>query len=110
MEARSDSLKFTPTGGQVKVEATLQGEYIQLAFSDTGVGIGDREIHKIFDSFYRGRSIIGDEVGAGLGLAIVQKLLLRCGGSVLVTNKLGKGSTFKVLLPTVSSALTKVYV
>ncbi len=95
----SNSLKFTPTGGQVRVLGSLQGEYVQLAFSDTGIGIASSEIPKLFDSFYRGRTIAGEEIGAGLGLTIVQQLLLRCGGSISVTSKLGKGTTFKVLLP-----------
>lgn len=98
----NNSLKFTPTGGQVKVQATLQGEYIQLTFEDTGSGIPTNEIPKIFDSFYRGRSTIGENTGAGLGLTIVQQLLLRCSGSISVTSKFGEGSTFKVLLPVAS--------
>ncbi len=95
----NNSLKFTPTGGKVRVLASLQGEYVQVAFSDTGMGIAHSEIPKIFDSFYRGRPIAGEETGAGLGLTIVQQLLLRCGGSISVTSQLGKGATFKVLLP-----------
>ena len=94
-----NSLKFTPTGGQVQVRATLQGEYLQLGFSDTGIGIATNEIPRIFDSFYRGRSTPSDNTGAGLGLTIVQQLLLRCGGSISVTSRLGEGSNFKVLLP-----------
>lgn len=101
-----NSLKFTPPGGQVRVLATLQGKYIQLAFSDTGIGIPPNEIPRIFDSFYRGRSTTGEDMGAGLGLTIVQQLLLRCGGSISVTSQLGKGSLFKVLLP-VSNFLSK---
>jgi signal transduction histidine kinase len=100
-----NSLKFTPTGGQVRVIATLQGEYIQLAFSDTGIGIAPNEIPRIFDSFYRGRSTAGEDMGAGLGLTIVQQLLLRCGGSISVTSQLGKGSLFKILLPVTERVL-----
>jgi len=96
-----NSLKFTPAGGQVRVLGSLQGEYVQLAFTDTGNGIAASEIPKIFDSFYRGRPLPGEEMGAGLGLTIVQQLLLRCGGSISVTSQVGKGSTFKVLLPVV---------
>jgi signal transduction histidine kinase len=85
------------------VQVTLQGEYVQLAVSDTGIGISPAEIPKIFDSFYRGRSTTGcDDTGAGLGLTLVQQLLLRCGGSISVTSRLGEGSTFKVLLPIAS--------
>lgn len=95
-----NSLKFTPTGGQVWVKAKQQGEYVQLEFTDTGVGIPPSEIPKIFDCFYRGRQAADeDPAGAGLGLTIVQKLLLHCGGSISVKSHLGKGSTFNVLLP-----------
>jgi signal transduction histidine kinase len=103
-----NSLKFTPTGGQVRVQVTLQGEYVQLAIGDTGIGIAASEIPRIFDSFYRGRSTTGEDTGAGLGLTIVQQLLLRCGGSISVTSRLGKGSNFKVLLPVASSTLSEI--
>jgi signal transduction histidine kinase len=64
------------------------------------LGIAPNELPKIFDRFYRGRPAAGEEVvGAGLGLTIVQQLLLRCGGSISVTSRLGQGSIFKVLLP-----------
>jgi signal transduction histidine kinase len=98
----NNSLKFTPSGGQVKVQATLQGEYVQLALNDTGIGIAAHEIPRIFDSFYRGRSTMSEDTGAGLGLTLVQELLLRCGGSISVTSKLGEGSDFKVLFPIAS--------
>lgn len=101
-------LKFTPSGGQVSVKATLQGVYIQLVFSDTGIGIALSEIPKIFDSFYRGRAATGDDIGAGLGLTIVQQLLLRCGGSIVVTSQLGEGSNFKVLLPIATTKTSEV--
>lgn len=94
-----NSLKFTPAGGHIRVLASLHGEYIQLDFTDTGAGIAASEIPKIFDSFYRGRLVPGQKMGAGLGLTIVQELLWRCGGSISVTSQVGKGSTFKVLLP-----------
>lgn len=95
-----NSIKFTHQDGQVWVKAKQQGEYLQLEFRDTGIGIVESELPKIFDRFYRSRLAVGeDQLGAGLGLTIVQQLLLRCGGSVSVTSKLGEGSIFKVLLP-----------
>lgn len=99
-----NSIKFTSAGGQVRVRVTLQDKYIQLAISDTGIGIAASEIPKIFNSFYRGRSTTGEETGAGLGLTIVQQLLLRCSGSISVTSRAGEGSNFKVLLPVASSS------
>lgn len=97
-----NSLKFTLPGGQVNVHSTLEGDYVQVAFDDTGIGIAAHEIPRIFDIFYRGRSTISENTGAGLGLAIVQHLLLRCGGLISVTSQVGAGSTFNVLLPVAS--------
>ncbi|MGV0028042.1 ATP-binding protein [Phormidesmis priestleyi] len=95
-----NSVKFTPRGGQVWVRAKQQGDYVQLEFRDTGIGIAPSEIPKIFDRFYRARQAVEeDSGGAGLGLTIVQQLLLHCGGSISVKSRLGEGSTFNVLLP-----------
>jgi signal transduction histidine kinase len=112
-----NSIKFTPNGGQVSVRAfigrtspregiqkastTTQGKsnYVQLEFRDTGIGIADNEIPKIFDRFYRVRSgTTEDKGGIGLGLMIVQQLLRRCGGSISVKSKLCEGSIFTVQL------------
>ena len=97
-----NSLQFTPAKGRVFVQANLKDEYLEISVSDTGVGIDSKELTKIFQSFYRGKMAIQTKVaGAGLGLTIVQQLVKRCGGSVVVNSIVGKGSTFKVLLPTV---------
>jgi len=63
-----NSIKFTPTGGQVWVRARHQGNYVQLEFRDTGIGIAPNEIAKVFDRFYRVRPVAGEDAGgAGLG-------------------------------------------
>ncbi|MEH2311476.1 MAG: DICT sensory domain-containing protein [Nostoc sp.] len=99
-----NSIKFTPNGGQVWVRARMQGDYVQLEFRDTGIGIAENEIPKIFDRFYRVRTAATENYGgAGLGLTIVQQLLLRCGGSISVKSKLYEGSTFTVQLATVGN-------
>ncbi|WP_375473806.1 DICT sensory domain-containing protein [uncultured Nostoc sp.] len=99
-----NSLKFTPNGGQVWVRARTQGDYVQLEFRDTGIGIAENEIPKIFDRFYRVRTAVTEDYGgAGLGLTIVQQLLLRCGGSISVKSKLSEGSTFTVHLASVGN-------
>ncbi|MBD2516708.1 ATPase [Nostoc sp. FACHB-973] len=100
-----NSIKFTPNGGQVWVRARVQGDHVQLEFRDTGIGIAESEIPKIFDRFYRVRTTAAeDHGGAGLGLTIVQQLLLRCGGSISVKSKLNEGSTFTVQLASVGDS------
>ncbi len=95
-----NSIKFTPEGGEVWVTASQHGDYVQLEFRDTGIGIATADIPKIFDRFYRIRHPGDEETnGAGLGLSIVQQLLLRCNGSVSVRSKLNSGSMFNILLP-----------
>ncbi|AFY94967.1 sensor histidine kinase [Chamaesiphon minutus] len=96
-----NGIKYTADGGQVFVQASVQGEYVQLEFRDTGIGIAPAEIPKIFDRFYRVRHLPDEHNnGAGLGLTIVQNILLRCGGSISVISQVGVGSKFRVLLPT----------
>ncbi|MEX0269847.1 ATP-binding protein [Leptolyngbyaceae cyanobacterium UHCC 1019] len=99
-----NAIKFTVSGGNVWVRAKQQGDYVQLEIRDTGVGIAPREIPKIFDRFYRVRQSADDSSGAGLGLTIVQQLLLHCGGSISVKSKVGEGTTFNVLLPVYKSS------
>lgn len=95
----NNAIKFTPRGGQVWVRAKQQGEYVQLEFRDTGIGIAPGEIPKIFDRFYRVRQGSEEYSGAGLGLTIVQQLLLHLGGSISVKSRPEEGSVFNVLLP-----------
>ncbi len=94
-----NSIKFTPSGGQIKVTASTQGEdWVVLAIRDSGIGIPNADLPHIFEHFYRGRHLDGGE-GAGLGLAIVQQLLLYCGGQVRVDSQPGRGTQFRLLLP-----------
>jgi signal transduction histidine kinase len=96
----SNSIKFTGENGKVWVRARLQGDFVLLEFRDTGIGIHENEIYKIFDRFYRVRSTtVDDNIGAGLGLTIVKELLSHCGGSISVKSRQMEGSTFTVLLP-----------
>lgn len=95
-----NSIKFTPNGGQVWVRARQLSDRVMLEFRDTGMGIAERDIPKVFDLFYHTRPTADDSYGAGLGLTVVKELLERCGGSIAVKSKLGEGSTFTVTLAT----------
>ncbi|WP_088242169.1 DICT sensory domain-containing protein [Calothrix rhizosoleniae] len=97
----SNSIRFgTSNGGQVWVRARLQGDYVQLEVRDTGIGISDNDLPKIFDRFYRVHPATKEDPGgAGLGLTIVQHLVQVSGGSINVKSKLMEGSTFTVNLP-----------
>ncbi len=102
-----NSIKFTPNGGQVWVRARTHGNYVQLEIRDTGMGIAESEIPKIFDSFYRVRSGTTEESsGPGLGLTIVQQLLWRSNGLISVKSRLCEGTSFIIQLAIVRDTPT----
>ncbi|MDJ0602002.1 MAG: DICT sensory domain-containing protein [Crocosphaera sp.] len=93
-----NSLKFTPQGGRIAVQANLKSEGVEISVSDTGMGIDTSDLPKLFDSFYRGRNALNHRVeGVGLGLTIVHHLIEQCGGKIDVVSQVGKGTLVKVL-------------
>ena len=103
----NNSLQFTPPNGRVFVQAALKNdrEHVEILVTDTGVGIPHQEINKIFDGFYRTKPATDEVKGAGLGLTLVKQLIQRCGGTISVSSKTGKGTTFKILMPAVPREL-----
>jgi two-component system phosphate regulon sensor histidine kinase PhoR len=96
----SNAIKYTPSDGHVSLEIGKNGQYIQLKVSDTGIGIEEKDIPRIFDKFYRERSERTKNIsGTGLGLSIVKGVVEAHNGSISVESEVGKGSTFTVLLP-----------
>ena len=83
------------------ISATDREDYIELSFSDNCSGIAPENIDKIFEPFFTTKT---QENGMGLGLEIVQRILMACGGSIRVESQIGKGSTFFVKLHKNASA------
>jgi two-component system phosphate regulon sensor histidine kinase PhoR len=103
MNLLGNAINYSPDGGEVKISAVSHGDYLEVLVSDTGIGIDPEELPKIFDKFYRVKHPQTRQViGTGLGLAIVKNLVEAHRGSVQVESQPGVGTTFKVLLPTVS--------
>lgn len=99
----SNAINYSPDGGTVTISATSPGEYLELRVSDTGIGIPQEEIPRIFDKFYRVKHPRTRQViGTGLGLSLVKSLIEAHRGSVEVDSEPGVGTTFRVLLPVVS--------
>ncbi|MFN8664336.1 MAG: HAMP domain-containing sensor histidine kinase [Thermomicrobiales bacterium] len=98
-----NAVKFTECG-EVRLTARVQGDWVEATVSDTGIGIEDEELAHVFDAFRRRDTRLSRrDGGAGLGLAIAQRLARQMEGDVTVSSVLGKGSTFTLRLPTAAS-------
>ena len=96
----SNGVKFTDPGGEVQVTARLDGDYVRITVSDTGMGISPGECDRIFDKFYQvGYTTTGVRQGTGLGLTISKQLVEMQGGKIWVDSELGHGSRFHFTLP-----------
>lgn len=96
-----NAVKYTPRGGRVAVQARASDNGVQIAVSDTGVGIPADVLHRVFEPFYRveGNEAQHGEASSGLGLALAKRLVIAQGGSIRCESTVGKGSTFTVDLP-----------
>ena len=96
----SNSTKFTPDGGKLKIEAVRDGDWCQVSVVDNGIGIKEEDWERIFDPFYQvDSSMPKREEGTGLGLALVKQIVEQHGGRVWVASEYGKGSRFTFTLP-----------
>ncbi len=93
-----NAIKYTPAGGQVELSAAAEGDAIVIRVSDTGPGISEQDLPRIFDRLYRGDQSRATR-GLGLGLNLVRAYVEAQGGTVEVKSNLGHGSTFEIRLP-----------
>ncbi len=97
-----NAIKYTPAGGKVIISAEGTQTQVVVSIIDSGVGIDEQDLPRIFDRFYRGdqsRSTFGN----GLGLSLVRALVQAHRGEINVKSSPGEGSTFTVLLPRITS-------
>lgn len=107
----ANAIKFTPAGGKVvfhlsEIEKN-QTNWLRMKVSDTGVGISEQNLPKIFDRFFQGdQSSTRGEAGTGIGLTLTKELVEMMGGRIAVKSELGEGTDVLILLPIVAGPET----
>jgi len=101
----SNAINYTPDGGKITVSAGAENNYLSIRVSDTGIGIREEDLERIFDRFYR----VKDEntryiTGTGLGLPIVKSIVEAHNGRLNVESEPGKGSTFFIYIPLITAS------
>ncbi len=98
----TNAIKYTPAGGSVEIALSRRIDGVSVSVRDTGIGIAAADLPFVFERFWRAdraRSRASERGGFGLGLAIAKWIAQAHGGTLSVTSRLGRGSTFTVLLP-----------
>ena len=97
----SNAVKFTPEGGKIALLAEHDARHVRIIVQDTGIGIADQYLDRIFDPFVQlERRLTNVVSGTGLGLAISRDLARAMGGDITVASEPGRGSAFTVTLKT----------
>jgi signal transduction histidine kinase/putative methionine-R-sulfoxide reductase with GAF domain len=96
-----NALKFTPEDGTITIQASETNEFWQVMVQDTGIGIPEEELSKIFDAYHQVRHPQRETVfkGFGLGLPITKRIIDAHGGKIWVKSQIGKGSSFTFRIP-----------
>jgi signal transduction histidine kinase len=101
-----NSVKYTPRGS-VRVTLSRESDRAKFVVADTGIGIPEESLPKLFQEFHRAKNAKAlEEAGTGLGLTIVKDLVDRYGGTIGVESKEGQGTTFSVTLPLAPAQVT----
>lgn len=95
-----NAVKYTPSGGRVRLSLSMADGHARLHLTDSGIGIAAGEQPRVFDRFYRAPGAPGE--GRGLGLAIVKRVVEAHGGSVHMQSRTDHGTEFTVLFPLVT--------
>jgi heavy metal sensor kinase len=95
-----NAIQYTPSGGRVVVSLAREEKHAVIAIADTGIGIPDKDLPKIYERFYRSNEAQAmNPKGSGLGLPICLWIVTSHGGQIEAQSKLGKGTTFTVRFP-----------
>jgi PAS domain S-box-containing protein len=96
----SNAIKFTPEGGAIRIAATPRDNFIEIAVSDTGIGIPKEQHEAVFDGFHQvSKTAKSGQAGTGLGLSITRALVEQHGGRIWLESEHGQGSRFILTIP-----------
>lgn len=100
-----NALKYTDQQGNVSITITQEEETVLIAIKDSGIGIPQKEVSKIFNRFYQANNSINKAGGSGVGLAFSKEIIHLHDGEISVISELHKGSTFTIKLPLTQEAI-----
>ena len=101
----TNAIKYSPPRTQVTLAAVRKHEHAYISVEDQGIGMDQKEVKKIFQKFYRTkRAEQSGEAGTGIGLSIVEQIVIQHGGTIEVMSRPGQGSRFTMVLPAPVSA------
>lgn len=100
----SNAIKYNRDGGLMKIEVNVKAREFAVSVSDTGHGIAEQDLSRIFDRFYRVAASEKQAKGTGLGLSIAKQIVELHGGELTVESEVEVGSTFTFTLPLVDAA------
>jgi signal transduction histidine kinase len=96
----TNAVQYNVEGGRVRLDLTTTDGAASLAVADTGIGIGDADLPKVFEAFFRADPARSRDVGgAGLGLAVTRAVVERHGGRIACRSEVGRGTTMTIRLP-----------
>lgn len=96
----ANALRHTPEGGEIGIRATTEGDSVVFKITDSGNGIKEDDLDRIFDRFYRiDNSRNRKHGGSGLGLAISREIIKLHGGNIYAESEIGKGTSITIILP-----------